>query len=131
MSQNNERKIGRVKWFGKGYGFVIDVDDSTKEYFVHHSAIIVNDNDTNTEKRVYKKLEKGEYIEFNIEKDDQNRDCAISVTGIKKGPLMCESNFTSMNRRRRYYSRSRSRRHRRRYTSSSRSRSSNSRSRSR
>jgi len=128
MSNTSSDKIDqlkrtcRVKWFGKGYGFVIDVDDTSKEYFVHHTALIVSNKKDDDEHRIYKKLEKGEYIECSIIRDSNGRDCAVNVSGIRNGPLMCESNPVNNNQReprRNYYrsnygrsrSRSRGRRH--------------------
>lgn len=115
----SERRTCRVKWFGKGYGFITDVHDPSREYFVHHSAIVVSEPTEENQYRIYKRLEKGEYIQCSVIKDSENRDCAVDVTGIERGPLMCESNpSTTRNqpRRHRYSSRSRSRsRSRKRY----------------
>ena len=98
-SSNTDRRTGRVKWFGKGYGFVIDIDDPAKEYFVHHSALVVTQPTEENDYRIYKRLEKGEYIECSIYRDNDGRDCADDVTGIRRGPLMCETNPSSHTRR--------------------------------
>lgn len=126
QSNDRQRRTGRVKWFGKGYGFVIDVDDIEKEYFVHHTALIVSEPTGEDERRVYKRLEKGEYIECSIIRDSEGRDCAIDVTGIRHGPLMCETNPSSPVRRqpqRRYNNNNRRERSTSRSISRSRSRS--------
>lgn len=126
--QQSDRILCRVKWFGKGgYGFVTDINDADKEYFVHHSALVVTENENEDGPRIYKKLEKGEYIECSVIVDNKNRNCAVNVTGVQKGPLMCESNPLPSTRRNysgRHYSSSRRRYHRRpRSRSRSRSRS--------
>jgi cold shock CspA family protein len=113
QESRSERRTGRVKWFGKGYGFITDIDDTSREYFVHHTALVVSEPTDENQTRVYKRLEKGEYIECSVIKDGENRDCAVDVTGIRRGALMCESNPSSPirrpQRRHRYRSRSRSR----------------------
>lgn len=84
-----QRHIGRVKWFGKGFGFIVDMKDSSKEYFVHHTKLTVNpENDKQT--RIYRKLELGEYVSFDVKMED-GKLSAINVTGVLDGPLMCES----------------------------------------
>lgn len=78
---------GNTKWFNDklGYGFVTicDGDQKGKDIFVHHSGI----NPLNSN---YKTLRKGEYIQFNII-TGKNGLQAVDVTGIKGGPLMCDS----------------------------------------
>lgn len=82
---------GSVKWFNNksGFGFITVVDSSDykdKDIFVHHSSIVVKDEQ-------YKYLVQGEYVTFNISqmdtKDHDNQ--AINVTGIGGGDLMCET----------------------------------------
>jgi cold shock CspA family protein len=85
-----ERLIGRVKWFNNkaGYGFVTvtDGDKSGSDIFVHHSAVLVSDQQ-------YKYLVQGEYIEFKLLKVDNSTHeyQAAEVGGIKGGKLMCET----------------------------------------
>lgn len=85
-----ERLIGRVKWFNNkaGYGFVTvtDGDKSGFDIFVHHSAILVSNQQ-------YKYLVQGEYIEFKLLKVDNSTHeyQAAEVGGIKGGKLMCET----------------------------------------
>ncbi len=84
-----KRHIGRVKWFGKGFGFIVDVEDETQEYFVHHTKLEINP-ESEKQTRIYRKLELGEYVNFDVRQED-NRMSAVNVTGIMNGPLMCES----------------------------------------
>ena len=75
---------GRVKWFNKrrGFGFIVNVDDDTKEYFCHHSAIKPNTN-------CWRILHEGEYVEFGLENGKQGEQC-VDVTGLRGGPLRCD-----------------------------------------
>ena len=80
-----ERHTGVVKWFNSktGYGFITNCD-TTEDVFVHHSQITTSGN-------VYKTLTDGEYVEYVPTVDDKNsKTLASDVTGIKKGPLLCE-----------------------------------------
>lgn len=85
-----ERLTGRVKWFNNkaGYGFVTitDGDRSGTDIFVHHSAILVSNQQ-------YKYLVQGEYIEFGLVKVENSTHefQAAEVGGIKGGKLMCET----------------------------------------
>jgi cold shock CspA family protein len=82
--------IGQVKWFNNkaGYGFITvrDGEFAGKDIFVHYSTISV----TNSQ---YKYLVQGEYVEFNLVKSttDTHEFQATDVSGIKNGPLMCET----------------------------------------
>jgi CspA family cold shock protein len=57
----SEREIGTVKWFNneKGYGFIEREDNSTKDVFVHYSAI---------QGSGFRRLYEGQRVEFNVEK---------------------------------------------------------------
>lgn len=90
LQQSNVKlHTGRVKWFGKGFGFIVDMEDPEKEYFVHHTNIHVNpENDKQA--RIYRKLELGEYVSFNVI-HESDKMSAVYVTGVMGGPLMCES----------------------------------------
>lgn len=84
---DENRVIGRVKWFNhtRGYGFVtaLNGDSEGKDVFVHHTSLSTKDN-------VYRSLTQGEYIEFFLVKDSENKDCANIVTGLFRNPLLCE-----------------------------------------
>jgi len=86
----SERLLGQVKWFNNkaGYGFITvnDGEHSGKDIFIHYSTI----RTTNSQ---YKYLVQGEYVEFNLVKStaENHEYQAIDISGIKGGPLMCES----------------------------------------
>ena len=51
---------------------------------MHHTQITTSGN-------VYKTLTEGEYVEYVSTVDEKNnKTLATDVTGIKKGPLLCE-----------------------------------------
>ena len=79
----NAPEQGRVKWFNaqSGYGFIADTN---ADLFVHHSALKTKDDQ-------FRYLVEGEYVEFSTETMDDGRTTAVSVTGIRGGPLMCET----------------------------------------
>ena len=98
MSQNDSTTLhndapltGQVKWFNvkAGYGFITVVDEGEhngKDIFVHYSALkVVNSQ--------YRYLVQGEYVNFNIVKpeSDKYEFHATDVSGIKGGPIMCET----------------------------------------
>lgn len=78
------KHLGVVKWFNpkRGYGFITDLD-TNDDFFVHHNALAVG-------KDVFKNLLTGEYIEFDITKDEKGQTLAVNVTGIRGGKLLCE-----------------------------------------
>lgn len=88
---NDEPLTGQVKWFNvkAGYGFITVVDDGEhkgKDIFVHYSSLkVVNSQ--------YRYLVQGEYVIFNIVKPDSDKYefHATDVSGIKGGPIMCET----------------------------------------
>lgn len=87
MSQH--RNLGIVKWFDSksGYGFIKSLSDESNQtdVFVHFSAL--GQPDTNQ----YKYLVLGEYVHFEFGKTQENKICALNVSGIGHGPLMCDS----------------------------------------
>ena len=81
------REWGCVKWFNhtRGYGFITGLqgDLAGNDVFVHHTSFTTKEN-------VYRTLTPGEYVEFNVEKDNDGKDCAKDLTGILRNPLLCE-----------------------------------------
>ena len=65
-----ERIVGTVKWFNaaKGYGFI--GRETGEDVFVHFSAI---------QSDGYRKLEKGQKVEFNIEEGPKGLQAASVV----------------------------------------------------
>ena len=84
---------GTVKWFNNkaGYGFitVCDGEYSGKDIFVHFSSIRVSNSQ-------YKYLVQGEYVDFTLVKSENGAHeyQAINVSGVKGGPIMCETRRT-------------------------------------
>lgn len=89
-TSSGERLTGRVKWFNNktGYGFITitDGDKSGSDIFVHHSHIVVSNQQ-------YKYLVQGEYVEFSLIPTQNNTHefQAFKVSGIRDGILMCET----------------------------------------
>ena len=89
-TDSSSRLLGRVKWFNNkaGFGFVtvLDGDKKDEDVFVHHSGIVVSDEQ-------YKYLVQGEYVSFSLTESD-NTDHpyqAGDVRGVLEGFLMCET----------------------------------------
>jgi CspA family cold shock protein len=85
----NVKTTGVVKWFNNktGYGFITinSGQDNGKDIFVHHSSI-------NVEKKQYKYLVQGEYVEFEIiPVNNKHEHQSHNISGINGGKLMCES----------------------------------------
>jgi CspA family cold shock protein len=84
------RLTGIVKWFNNkaGYGFVtaLEGEQKGKDIFVHYSSI-GGDN------QQYRFLTQGEYIDFSLVKSDTEKYeyLAKNVTGVKGGPILCET----------------------------------------
>lgn len=87
---SSERLTGRVKWFNNraGFGFVTVMEGEKKDedIFVHHSGIVVNDEQ-------YKYLVQGEYVSFSLRESDNDEHPyqAGDVKGVLDGWLMCET----------------------------------------
>ena len=91
VNNNFLNNLGVVKWFNNksGYGFITIISDgemNSKDVFVHHSSINVNSEQ-------YKYLVQGEYVSLNVEKSEKGEFVfqTTKVTGVKGGPLMCET----------------------------------------
>ena len=93
-NMSTDRLTGMVKWFNNksGYGFISTLDDDKKDIFVHYTSIRGYDPE-NKANFVYKYLVQGEYVEFVLTKteDEKHEVKADDVTGIRAGPLMCDT----------------------------------------
>jgi cold shock protein len=90
---DDERTIGKVKWFNNkaGYGFVTvsSGQHAEKDIFVHYSNINVSSSQ-------YKYLVQGEYIEFLVSPTDGSHEFqATNISGINGGTIMCETRSMS------------------------------------
>ena len=86
-----ERLTGTVKWFNNkaGFGFLTVCGDGEyggKDIFVHYSSIRVSNSQ-------YKYLIQGEYVDFTLDtsKNDKHEYHAMDISGVKGGPIMCET----------------------------------------
>ena len=95
----SERVICRVKWFNNksGFGFATVMDDGNTDVFVHHSQIVVTDEQ-------YKYLVQGEYVELTLNEltEGAHKLEAVDITGVRRGPLMCETRLLSKNEHEEY-----------------------------
>ena len=93
---DSTRQQGIVKWFNNrsGFGFVTTLGDEKRDIFVHHSGVSVN-------REQYKYLVQGEYVEFVLTSstNSEHEYQATEVTGIGRGPLMCETRFLNKQER--------------------------------
>ena len=84
---DSSRLTGMVKWFNNkaGYGF-ITVCGEDRDIFVHYSNVKL-------ENSPYTYLTQGEYVEFDLAETDneQHKHQAVNITGIRGGPIMCET----------------------------------------
>lgn len=89
MSDSN-RVTARVKWFNNknGYGFASTLEDEPKDVFVHHTSLCVG-------KEQYRYLVQGEYVDLDVspitDEASKHKWQSANVTGVKSGPLMCET----------------------------------------
>jgi cold shock CspA family protein len=76
------------RWFNrKGFGFInvvsSDSDQIGNDIFVHLSGINVSNDG-------YKSLYPGEYVSFDLDKNDKGQFVCVNVTGVMGGPLLIE-----------------------------------------
>ena len=83
VSTSSERVLGLVKWFQGGFGFVTNFD-TKEDVFVHHSSI-------STTVDCWKLLYPGEYVDFSLGTMEDGKSQAVNVTGVRGGPLRCET----------------------------------------
>jgi cold shock CspA family protein len=90
-----ERLTGTVKWFNNraGFGFITVCEPGeyeNKEIFVHWSSIRVSNSQ-------YKYLFQGEYVDFTLVKanNSEHEYQAMYVSGVRGGPIMCETRRSS------------------------------------
>jgi len=93
------RLTGLVKWFNNkaGYGFVTALEGEQKgnDIFVHYTSI-------STDNLQYRFLTQGEYVDFSLVKSDTEKYeyLAKNVTGVKGGPILCETRRLQFNEKR-------------------------------
>ena len=98
---NDERMTGNVKWFNNkaGFGFITGCDGvyKGKDIFVHYSSILV-------ENPQYKYLVQGEYVDFDLVRldSDKHEFHAVNVSGVKGGPILCETRVSFSDTRKSY-----------------------------
>ena len=103
---STDRLQGRVKWFNNksGYGFISTLGEDSKDIFAHYSGIRGYTADRTEGKFQYKYLIQGEYVEFTLDKmeeDGKHEFKAVDVSGVSGGKLMCETQAENPRPRRR------------------------------
>lgn len=95
ISTDSSKYTGIVKWFNdkEGYGFITVCDEGPhkdKDIFVHYKSIRV----TNSQ---YIYLVQGEYVDFTLLNisSDKHQYQASDVSGVKNGPIICESKHSA------------------------------------
>lgn len=83
VSTSSERVLGLVKWFQGGFGFVTNFD-TQEDVFVHHTSVT-------TTVDCWKMLYPGEYVYFSVGTMEGGKSQAVNVTGVRGGPLRCET----------------------------------------
>ena len=83
VSTSSDRVLGLVKWFQGGFGFVTNFD-TKEDVFVHHSSVT-------TTVDCWKLLYPGEYVDFSVGTMEDGKSQAVNVTGVRGGPLRCET----------------------------------------
>lgn len=93
------RLTGLVKWFNNkaGYGFITayEGEQKGKDIFVHYTSI-------KTDNQQYRFLTQGEYVDFSLVKSDTDKYeyLAKNITGVKGGPILCETRRIQFNEKR-------------------------------
>ena len=93
------RLTGMVKWFNNkaGYGFITacEGEHKDKDIFVHYTSIGVDNQQ-------YRFLTQGEYVDFSLVKSNTEKYeyLAKNITGVKGGPILCETRRLQFNERR-------------------------------
>ena len=82
-TSSSERFLGLVKWFHGGFGFVTNFD-TKEDVFIHHSSITTNVD-------CWKMVYPGEYVDFSLGTMEDGKSQAVNVTGVRGGPLRCET----------------------------------------
>jgi len=96
MAETDDRLTGMVKWFNSktGYGFITVLGDDSRDIFVHYSNVKVDGLQ-------YTYLVQGEYVEFDLVEtgadNDKHTHHAVNITGIKGGPILCNTRFSNRN----------------------------------
>jgi cold shock protein len=75
--------LGLVKWFQGGFGFITNFE-TKDDVFVHHSGV-------STTIDCWKLLYPGEYVYYTVSLMDDGKSQAVNVTGVRGGPLRCET----------------------------------------
>jgi len=94
MTDSTDRLTGIVKWFNSktGYGFITILGNDSRDIFVHYSNVKVDGLQ-------YTYLVQGEYIEFDLVEtgveNDKHTHHAVNISGIKGGPILCQTRFTN------------------------------------
>ena len=88
----DERQIGRIKWFNnkKGFGFLSNCL-TNEDVFIHHTGIKLSEESLNSEVNIFKTVIEGEYVSYEKHTDSSGRSVAKKVSGIMGGPLLCEN----------------------------------------
>ena len=83
-------RVGKVTQFNstRGYGFIEDIETNAS-VFAHYTSL-------SRTSQGFRGLWEGEYVEFVVLQDHTGRPSARFVTGIRGGPLMCESRMPAI-----------------------------------
>jgi cold shock CspA family protein len=88
----DERQVGRIKWFNnkKGFGFLSNCL-TNEDVFIHHTGIKLGEEALNSDVNIFKTVIEGEYVSYEKHTDNAGRSVAKNVSGIMGGPLLCEN----------------------------------------